>query len=129
MASCCKATHLKKAVADLERMEDMLIDPVRKSAGSAGEQAAAAWAPVLERLNAGGTASGTQAASAAEQFAQQMQQMQTALRGSRAAGLRAAQTLAESYGALVSGVLIGMSDAMRKAAAAPGPGKGRKGGG
>ncbi len=38
--------------------------------------------------------------------------MQTAMRDSRAAGLKAAQTLAESYAALVSGVLIGMSDAL-----------------
>ena len=39
-----------------------------------------------------------------------------AMRETRAASLRAAQTLAESYTALVSGVLIGMSDAMRQAA-------------
>ena len=39
--------------------------------------------------------------------------MQTATRDQpRSAGLKAAQTLAESYAALVSGVLIGMSDAL-----------------
>jgi hypothetical protein len=38
--------------------------------------------------------------------------MQTAMRDSRSAGLRAAQTLAEGYATLVSGVLIGMSDAL-----------------
>ncbi len=43
--------------------------------------------------------------------------MQTAMRETRAAGLKAAQTLAESYTALVSGVLIGMADALRQGGA------------
>jgi hypothetical protein len=107
--------HLKKAIADLDRFEDTLIESIRKSAGGAGEQMAAAWSPVLDKLSAGGTMSGAQAASAAEQFTQQMQ---GAMRDSRNAGLRAAQVLAESYSALVSGVLIGMADAMHQAPAA-----------
>lgn len=106
--------HLKKALTDLEKFEDMLIETVQKSAGGAGDPMTAAWGSVLERLNAGGTLSGAKAASTVEQFAQQMQ---TALRDSRAAGLRTAQVLAESYTAMVSGVLIGMADAMRAPAA------------
>ena len=39
------------------------------------------------------------------------------MRETRAAGLKAAQTLAESYTALVSGVLIGLSDALRQGGA------------
>jgi hypothetical protein len=105
--------HLKKAIADLEKFEDTLIESVQKSAGGAGDQMAAAWAQVLDKLNAGGTASGAKAASTAEQFATQMQ---TAMRASRATGLRAAQALAESYAAMVSGVLIGMTDAMARPA-------------
>jgi hypothetical protein len=48
--------------------------------------------------------------------------MQTAMRSGRQASLKAAQALAQSYTALVSGVLIGMSDALSQggvAAAAP----------
>jgi hypothetical protein len=101
--------HLKKAVADLEAMEDTFIGALKKATEAANAQVASQWAPVLEKLQAGGTLSGAQAATAAEQFAGQMQ---SALRDSRAAGLRAAQTLAESYATLVSGVLIGMSDAL-----------------
>jgi hypothetical protein len=49
--------------------------------------------------------------------------MHSAVRSSRAAGMRAAQALAESYSAMVSGVLIGMSQAMQqKAAPAKGAG-------
>ncbi len=109
--------HLKKALSDLDKFEDTLIDTVKKNAGGAGEQMASAWAQVLDKLNAGGTLSGAQASSTAEQFAGQMQ---TAMRDSRNAGLRAAQALAESYTAMVSGVLIGMADAMQKPAAKTG---------
>lgn len=104
--------HLKKALTDLEAMEDTFIGALRKATEAAGAQASTQWAPVLEKLQAGGTLSGQKASTTAEQF---VNQMQTAIRDSRAAGMKAAQTLAESYAALVSGVLIGMSDAMTQA--------------
>ena len=96
-------------------MEDSFIGALKKAAEAAGTQASAQWAPVLEKLQAGGTLSGAKAATTAEQF---VNQMQTAMRDSRAASLKAAQTLAESYAALVSGVLIGMSDALTQGGAA-----------
>ena len=115
--------QLKKAVDDLEKFEDMLIGVVKKSADAANTQLGASWGPVLEKLQAGGTVSGAQAASTAEQLAQQMQ---TAMRDSRAAGLKAAQALAQSYTALVSGVLIGMSDALQQKGGTAGKSAARK---
>ncbi len=114
-----RETQMKKALSDLEKFEDMLQATVNKSAGSAADPMSAAWAQVAEKLKLGGTLSGNQAASAAAGFEQQMAQMQTAMREGRAASMRAAQTLADSYTALVSGVLIGMSDALRQAPAKP----------
>ena len=105
--------HLKKALSDLEKFEDMFMSTVQKGSAGIGEPFAGAWSQVMDKLNAGGTLSGARAASTAEQMSQTALQMQTAMRDSRAAGLRAAQALAESYTAMVSGVLIGMSDAMR----------------
>ena len=115
--------NLKKALSDLEKLEDTLIGAVKKSAEAASAQLGAPWAQVLDKLQAGGTMSGAQAATTAEQFAQQMQ---TAVRDTRAAGLKAAQAMAESYQALVSGVLIGMSEALREGGS--GTGAGAKGG-
>ena len=109
--------QLKKAVDDLERFEDTLIGVVKKSAEAASAQLGGPWSQVLEKLQAGGTMSGAQAASTAEQLAEQMK---TAMRDSRAAGLKAAQALAQSYTALVSGVLIGMSDALQQSGTASG---------
>jgi hypothetical protein len=82
--------QIKKAVSDLEKFEDTLIGVVKKSA---------------------------EAASTAEQLAEQMQ---SAMRDTRAASLKAAQALAQSYSALVSGVLIGMSEALQQGSTAPG---------
>lgn len=102
--------HLKKALDDLERFEDSVFDALKKAASGAAAPLGEAWSQVMSRLQAGGMASGTQAAATAEQM---LQQLQTAVRTSRSTGLRAAQVLAESYAAVVSGVLMGMSQAMQ----------------
>ena len=113
---------LKKAVDDLEKFEDTLIGVVRKSSEAASAQLGPMWEQVLEKLQAGGTLSGARASSTAEQL---VQQMQTAMRDSRSAGLRAAQAMAESYSTLVSGVLIGMSEALTQGGTASKP-RGKK---
>jgi len=112
-----RESQLKKALADMEKFEDTLMATVKKAAGSAGDPMAGPWNQVLEKLNLSGTQTGLKATGAAEQLTAQMDQMQTAMRETRAASLRAAQTLAESYTALVSGVLIGLSDALRQSTA------------
>lgn len=110
-------SQMKKALADLEKMEDSMLAAVTKAAGSAGDALAGPWSQVLEKFNLSGTQTGAKAAGTVEQL---MGQMHTAMRAQRAAGLKAAQTLAESYTALVSGVLIGMSDALREGGGAKG---------
>ena len=110
--------HLQKALDDLEKMEDSLLGAVKKAAEGAGAPLASAWGPILEKMQAGGTLSGAQANITAEHLAAQMQ---TAVRSSRAASMKAAQALAESYTAMVSGVLIGMSEALQSGAATKKP--------
>jgi hypothetical protein len=107
--------HLKKAVADLDKFDDMLLAVAKKAMENAGPMAAA-WGGVMEKLQAGGSVSGVKASATAEQM---LEQMQSTMRETRAAGMRAAQTLAESYAALASGVLIGMSDALQQGNAKP----------
>ena len=108
--------HLSKALSDLEKMEDTMFAALKKSAAGAGAPMASAWGPILEKMQAGGTLSGAQAATTAEQMTEQMQ---TTVRSTRAASMRAAQALAESYTAMVSGVLMGMSEALQSGGAAP----------
>ena len=87
---------------------------VMKAAGSAGDGMAGPWKKVLEKFNVSGTQTGVQALGTVESM---LGQMHTSIRETRAASLKAAQTLAESYTALVSGVMIGMADALRQGAA------------
>jgi hypothetical protein len=103
--------HLQKAMDDLEKFEDTMFAALKKNAVDG--PMAGAWTQVLEKMQAGGTLSGTHAASTAEQLTDQMQ---SAVRSTRATSLRAAKVLAESYTAMVSGVLMGMADAMQTAA-------------
>jgi hypothetical protein len=49
--------------------------------------------------------------------------MQASMRSTRAASMKAAQALAESYAAMASGVLLGMSEALGGAAAKKAPRK------
>jgi hypothetical protein len=113
---------MQKAVDAVEKMEDALFKALQQAADGAQGQMGKPWAAVLEKMQMGGTGTGAKATAAVEQMTQQMQTMQQAVRDSRAAGVRAASVLAQNWGSLVSGVLIGMSDAMKqgsgKAAAA-----------
>jgi hypothetical protein len=110
--------HLKKAMSDLDKLEDTMFSALKKTAETAGAPIAGAWGQVLEKLQAGGTLSGAQAALTTEKVQEMVEQMQGAMKSTRAASLRAAQVLAESYTAMVSGVLLGMSDALQAGSAA-----------
>ncbi|MEO8153149.1 MAG: DUF6781 family protein [Rhizobacter sp.] len=103
--------HLKGALANLEKMEDMFFDTVTKAAQSTGDQLQGPWSQVLEGMQLKGSASGTQATATVEQL---MAAAQQASREGRAAGAKAAEALMKGYATLVSGVLIGMSEALRQ---------------
>ena len=62
-----------------------------------------------------GTGTGAQATQTVEAL---MAQTRTALRDGRSAGAKAAQAMLDSYAALVSGVLIGMSEGLQSSATA-----------
>jgi hypothetical protein len=118
--------QLKKALADIEKMEDTMFEAIGKAVGGAGGQSLAApWAQALRMFRQDGSATGSASVAAVEQLTAQAQ---TALREGRAASQRAAQALLDHYAALASGVLIGMSEALPAAPrgpaaanAAPGP--------
>jgi hypothetical protein len=100
--------HLKKALDDLDKFDDLLIGSLKKAATAAGPMAAP-WQQAMEKLQAGGSMSGMSAAKTVEEFVDQMQQ---AVKNTRSASVRAATALAESYAAMASGVLVGLSDAL-----------------
>lgn len=112
-----KEKHLKKALSDLEKMEDTLFGVMKKAAEGAGSTPmAGAWSQVLEKTKMGGTQTGAMASVTAQDL---LGQMQTGMRETRAASMRAAQAMAEGYAAMVSGVLLGMSEALKQGQASP----------
>ena len=100
---------MQDALANIERMEDTFFDAVAKASKSAGPLQAP-WEHVLSAMRMKGSDTGAQAAQTVQSL---LTQAQTGLRTSRASGMRAAQTMLDSYAALVSGVLIGMSEGLQ----------------
>jgi hypothetical protein len=115
-----RESHVKKALADIEKMEDTLFDAVRKAAGASLE---GPWAGVLQTVQGKTTGTGVQANATVEQL---MDTAQQGLREGRALGLKASQALLDSYATLVSGVLIGMSEALQQGGSAAAPARARK---
>jgi hypothetical protein len=108
---------MKDALANIEKMEDTFFDAIAKASKTAGPLQAP-WEQALAAMKIKGSNTGAQATQTVESL---LAQAQTTLRSSRASSMRAAQAMLDSYAALVSGVLIGMSEGLQsgKSAARP----------
>ena len=117
--------QMKSALDNVEKMEDVFFSTVGKAVQGVGGSLQGPWEQVLKGMKLSGTDTGAQATQTVEQL---MEQARGALRSGRASGLRTAQAMLDSYAALVSGVLIGMSEGLtQKAPEAPGaPTRARK---
>ena len=104
---------LKAALANIEKMEDVFFEGVAKASQGAGPMQAA-WEQALSALKMKGTDTGAQASRTVTDL---LSQAQTFLRDGRATGMRAAQAMMDSYAAMVSGVLIGMSEGLQSGGA------------
>jgi hypothetical protein len=100
---------MKDALANLEKMEDAFFGAVAKASKGAGTLQAP-WEHALASFKMKGSETGAQATQTVEHL---LAQAQTTLRDSRAGGMHAAQAMLDSYNALVSGVLIGMSEGLQ----------------
>ena len=112
--------QLKAALDNVEKMEDTFFSAVSKAAAGAGATPAmqGPWEQVLKAMKLKGTDTGAQATQTVEQL---LDQTKAAMRSSRAAGVRTAQAMMDSYAALVSGVLIGMSEGLKSGGAVAKP--------
>ena len=114
--------QMQAAVQGIEKMEDMFFGAVGKAVKGMATPLQGPWQQALAAMKVEGSATGAQATQAVEQL---MTQAQDTLRKNRASGLRATQALMDSYAAMVSGVLIGMSEGLSPDAAAGKPAKAR----
>lgn len=105
--------QMQAALAGIEKMEDVFFSSVGKAAKAAGGPVQQGWEQVLQSMKLQGTSTGAQADKVVEDL---VAQARSTLRTSRATGMRAAQAMMDSYAALVSGVLIGMSEGLSQSA-------------
>lgn len=106
--------QLKSALANIEKMEDTFFATVTKAAQAASGPMQGPWDQVLSAMKIKGTDTGAQATQTVEQL---MAQTQSALREGRTATAKTAQAMLDGYAALVSGVLIGMSEGLQPGSA------------
>jgi hypothetical protein len=116
-------SHLKKALDDLERLEDEFFATVKQAASGAGAPFKSQWGGALQQSMSAGTATGAQVMSLMEQYGDQVRK---AARAQRDASFRAVHALAQNFAALTSGVLIGLAEAMQQVAAKPPAAKKRR---
>ena len=101
-----------------------MLATVSKAVKDASGPMQGPWDQVLSAMKLSGTQTGSQAQVAIEQL---MAQSRDAMRSSRASSVKAAQAMLDSYSALVSGVLIGMSEGLSQGGSgSAGEGRARK---
>jgi predicted lactoylglutathione lyase len=121
-----KEKQLKSAIDNLEKMEDTFFATVTKAVQGVGapmQGMQGPWEHVLSAMKIKGTETGAQATQTVEQL---MEQAKTALRDGRAASAKSAQAMLDGYAALVSGVLIGMSEGLKGGSATAKPAAAKK---
>jgi hypothetical protein len=106
-----QAKQLKTALDNLDKMEDTFFASVSKAVEGVDDRPVPIpWSHVLGVLKAKGSDSGTHARQTVQDL---LAQTKVALRGGRASNVKAAQTMLDGYAALVSEVLLGMSEGLQ----------------
>jgi hypothetical protein len=106
-----RESHLKKALTDLERLEDSLLKAVKEAAAKSDDQLKQQWMGVLQQKQEVGTEAGAKVKTMMEKFSEETQQ---AVRSQRRMTLKAAHVLSENFTTLASGILIGLSEGLQK---------------
>ena len=100
---------VKKGLKELETFEEKFLAGVKQAAQEASDRTREQWKSVLDKIPPGGTDTGAQVK---ETLSAHAREAQAAVRSSREAGLKVMHSLTQNYATLVSGVLIGLSEAL-----------------
>lgn len=109
-------SQLKKALDDLEHMEDEFLSSVKQASTGAADPIRNQWAKALKDARMSGTNTGEQVTQTMEAFGKRMQE---SMRESRAAGFKMAHMMGQNFATLASGVLIGLSEALENKRSSP----------
>ena len=106
-----RESHVKKALDDLERLEDEFIATVKEAAKKGSKQIKDQWATVLQQKENVGTQTAAQIEATMEHFGDQMRE---AVKQQRRSALKAAEAMGENFTTLASGILIGLTEGLQQ---------------
>jgi len=106
-----RESHVKKALDDLERLEDGFIASVKEAAKKGSKQIKDQWATVLQQKENAGTQTAAQIEATMEQFGNRMHE---AVKQQRRTALKAAEVMAENFTTLANGILIGLTEGLQQ---------------
>ena len=104
-------SHMKKALDELERMEDAFLSSVKEAAKRGSKQVKDQWAAVLQRTETTGTGTASQIEATLEEFGDRMHE---AIKQQRRTALKATEAMAENFTTLASGILIGLTEGLQQ---------------
>jgi hypothetical protein len=104
-------SSVKKGLKELEAFEEKFLDGVKNAVQSSSDPIKQQWKSILDKIPRGGTETGAQVM---ETLSERAREAQVAVRSSREAGLKAMHTMTQNYATLVSGVLLGLSEALEQ---------------
>ncbi len=102
-------SNLKRALDELEKLEDEFLQSIAEASESASEKFRAPWGRVLEKTRLSGTATGTRVTLTMQDYAKRAQE---AMRAQRETSFKTAHLLTQNFATLASGILIGMSEGL-----------------
>jgi len=112
-----RESHMKKALDDLERLEDEFVASVKDAAKKGSKQIREQWDTVLARTQSTGTGTAAQVEATLEAFGDRMHE---AVKQQRRTAFKAAEAMAENFTTLASGILIGLTEGLQQGKRQPG---------
>jgi hypothetical protein len=106
-----RESHVKKALAELERLEDEFVATVKEATKKGSKQLKDQWASVLQQKQAAGLETAAQIEATMEEFGNRMHE---AVKQQRRTALKAAEMMAENFTTLASGILIGLTEGLQQ---------------
>ena len=106
-----RESHMKKALDELERLEDEFYATIKDAAKKGSKQVKDQWASVLQRTESSGTGTASQIEATLEEFGDRMHE---AIKQQRRTALKATEAMAENFTTLASGILIGLTEGLQQ---------------
>ena len=106
-----RESHMKKALDELERLEDEFVASVKEATKKGSKQVKDQWASVLQQKQAVGLETAAQIEATMEHFGDQMRE---AVKQQRRTALKTAEVMAENFTTLANGILIGLTEGLQQ---------------